>query len=59
MLPANDFWQIHRSVLVRATAIDKAVRQSNGKLIVSLRERPEQLQVSRFRLRACFKAPRR
>lgn len=48
MLPASDFWQIHRSVLVRATAIDKAVRQSNGKLIVSLRERPEQLQVSRL-----------
>ncbi len=47
-LDANEFWQIHRSTLVRASAIASAVRDEAGRLQLQLRERPERLTVSRI-----------
>ena len=47
-LDAQQFWQVHRSVVVRASAIDTAVRDEAGKLHLSLRGRPERLNVSRM-----------
>jgi DNA-binding LytR/AlgR family response regulator len=41
------FWQIHRSILVQARCISRAVRDENGKLSVILRQRSETLPVSR------------
>lgn len=46
-LDADKFWQIHRSVVVNITAIDKVNRQ-NGRLRVHIRQRPETLEVSRM-----------
>ena len=42
------FWQVHRSVIVRADAIRTAVRDESGRLTLSLASRPETLQVSRL-----------
>lgn len=47
-LDEQDFWQIHRSVVVRVAAIESAARDESGKLRLSLRSRPEKLTVSRL-----------
>lgn len=47
-LDTQQFWQVHRSVVVRADAITRAVRDEAGKLSLHLRERPERLAVSRM-----------
>ena len=47
-LDANEFWQIHRGTLVRASAVHAAHRDSNGKLSLALTDRPEKLPVSRL-----------
>jgi DNA-binding LytR/AlgR family response regulator len=51
LLPQLDgglFWQVHRSVVVRADAIAKAVRDEAGKLSLHLHGCPERLAVSRM-----------
>ncbi len=51
LLPQLDtqrFWQVHRSLVVRADAIARAVRDPAGKLSLELRQRPERLAVSRM-----------
>ena len=51
LLPQLDgerFWQVHRSVVVRADAIARAVRDEAGRLSLQLRQRPEKLGVSRM-----------
>ena len=47
-LDAQRFWQIHRSVIVRADAIERAVRDEAGKLTLHLRGSPDRLAVSRM-----------
>ncbi len=47
-LDAQQFWQIHRGTVVRATAIASATRDEAGRLHLQLRERPERLAVSRL-----------
>jgi DNA-binding LytR/AlgR family response regulator len=48
-LDEQDFWQIHRSVVVRVAAIESAARDETGRLRLSLRGgRPERLTVSRL-----------
>ena len=47
-LDAGQFWQIHRSTLVRADAIDSVQRDEAGKLHLSLRGHPDRLVVSRL-----------
>ncbi len=47
-LDAQRFWQIHRSVVVRADAIDSVTRDEAGKLYLQLRGRKEKLAVSRL-----------
>jgi DNA-binding LytR/AlgR family response regulator len=47
-LDAQEFWQVHRSTLVRASAIATVVRDELGKLHLNLRGRPERLAVSRL-----------
>jgi len=42
------FWQVHRGTVVRASAIESAVRDEAGRLQLQLRERPERLAVSRI-----------
>lgn len=54
-LDPEQFWQVHRSVIVRASAIDHAKRDELGKLRLKLRGRDELLPVStafqgRFRI---------
>ena len=39
---------VHRSLVVRAEAIERAQRDEAGKLTLSLRRRPERLSVSRM-----------
>ena len=41
------FWQVHRSVIVNAHAIDRAVREAPEKLIIHLKGHKEVLPVSR------------
>ena len=51
LLPQLDgarFWQVHRSLVVRADAIASARRDETGKLWLTLRERSEKLPVSRL-----------
>jgi DNA-binding LytR/AlgR family response regulator len=45
-LNEEEFWQVHRGTLVRATAIERAVRDDMGRVILSLKTRPEKLPVS-------------
>jgi len=40
------FWQLHRSVIVRATAIDRVQRDELGKFWLTLKNRSEVLPVS-------------
>jgi len=47
-LDPQEFWQVHRSTLVRASAIATVVRDESGKLHLNLRWRPERLAVSRL-----------
>ena len=45
-LDPDDFWQVHRGVVVRATAIDKAQRDELGRITLHLKQLPEKLAVS-------------
>ena len=47
-LDPQEFWQVHRSTLVRATAIATVTRDEAGKQHISPRGRPERLPVSRL-----------
>ena len=47
-LDAELFWQVHRGTVVRATAIERAVRDEQGKLTLHLRDHAEKLGVSRL-----------
>ncbi len=47
-LNTQEFWQIHRSTVVRATAIDTVSRDEAGKLSLTLRGRSDKLSVSRI-----------
>lgn len=47
-LPADEFWQIHRSTVVRAAAIDSVRRDASGRLQLALRGHPDRLPVSRL-----------
>ena len=47
-LDPQEFWQVHRSTLVRATHIATVTRDEAGKHHISLRGRPERLPVSRL-----------
>jgi DNA-binding LytR/AlgR family response regulator len=46
-LDAEKFWQIHRATIVNAGEIAGAARDYRDRLLVSLRNRPEKLEVSR------------
>lgn len=46
-LDPEQFWQIHRSVLVNSRCIARAVRVDEGTMVVTLRGRDEKLPVSR------------
>lgn len=51
LLPQLDperFWQVHRSLIVRADAIERALRDEAGHVSLTLRGRPERLTVSRM-----------
>ncbi len=45
-LELDQFWQIHRSVMVNPHAISRARRDEMGNIFVELREHPEHLKVS-------------
>ncbi|WP_284616795.1 LytR/AlgR family response regulator transcription factor [Aquabacterium humicola] len=47
-LDAQKFWQVHRSLVVRASAITTALRDESGKVFLTLRGRPEKLTASRL-----------
>ena len=47
-LDPQEFWQVHRSTLVRASAIATVVRDESGKLHLNLRGRPDRVAVSRL-----------
>jgi DNA-binding LytR/AlgR family response regulator len=47
-LDSDEFWQIHRSTLVRASAIEAVQREESGKLRLRLRGYSELLPVSRI-----------
>ena len=47
-LDASVFWQVHRSILVRAGSITTVTRDEAGKLHLALAGRPERLPVSRL-----------
>jgi DNA-binding LytR/AlgR family response regulator len=47
-LDGSEFWQVHRSLVVRASAIASATRDEQGKLRISLRQREQKLPVSRL-----------
>jgi DNA-binding LytR/AlgR family response regulator len=47
-LDGQQFWQVHRSLVVRASAISTALRDESGKVYLSLRQRPERLTASRL-----------
>lgn len=46
-LDPQQFWQIHRSTLLNAHAISAVTRDLRGRLLVSVRGHPQQLEVSR------------
>jgi DNA-binding LytR/AlgR family response regulator len=45
-LDGEHFWQVHRSTIVNARAIKSVGRSLSGKLSISLKDRPETLEVS-------------
>ncbi|NDY90229.1 LytR/AlgR family response regulator transcription factor [Ideonella livida] len=47
-LDEQEFWQVHRGTVVRATAITQAHRDEAGRVFLQLRQRPERLPVSRL-----------
>ena len=47
-LDARQFWQVHRSLVVRASAIHTAQRDESGKVYLQLHGRPERLTASRL-----------
>jgi DNA-binding LytR/AlgR family response regulator len=47
-LDPDEFWQVHRAVLVRADAIATAVRDETGKVELSLKGHPAKLVASRL-----------
>ena len=47
-LRPEQFWQIHRGTVVRADAIATATRDESGKVLLTLRQRPERLVASRL-----------
>jgi DNA-binding LytR/AlgR family response regulator len=47
-LDPQQFWQVHRSLVVRASAIHTAVKEDSGKVTLHLRGRPEKLTASRL-----------
>jgi DNA-binding LytR/AlgR family response regulator len=53
-LDPDQFWQIHRSVLVNSRCIARAIRVDEGSMVVTLRGRDEKLPVSR-QFQALFK----
>ena len=46
-LDPAQFWQIHRSTLINASAIAGITRDERGRQLVSIKGRPEKLEVSR------------
>jgi DNA-binding LytR/AlgR family response regulator len=46
-LDPAQFWQIHRSTLVNARAVAGVTRDERGRQLVSIKGRPEKLEVSR------------
>ena len=49
LLPQLDdkqFWQVHRGTIVNAACVASAVRDEVGKVVLTLRSRPEKLRVS-------------
>ena len=46
-LDPNQFWQIHRSTLINARAIAGVIRDERVRQLVSIKGRPEKLEVSR------------
>jgi DNA-binding LytR/AlgR family response regulator len=46
-LDPSQFWQIHRSTLINARAIAGITRDERGRQLVSIKGRPEKLEVSR------------
>ena len=47
-LDAQQFWQVHRSVVVRADAIASALRDESGRLTLTLRGHADRLTASRL-----------
>ena len=47
-LDGQQFWQVHRGLVVRASAIATAQRVESGKVFLQLRDRPERLTASRL-----------
>lgn len=47
-LNAEEFWQVHRSTVVRASAIKAVQRDEGGKYAITLRGHADHLQVSRL-----------
>jgi DNA-binding LytR/AlgR family response regulator len=47
-LDPDEFWQIHRGTLVRASLIQAAIRDESGKLSLQLQGHPQKLAVSRL-----------
>jgi DNA-binding LytR/AlgR family response regulator len=45
-LDPEDFWQVHRGIVVRASAIARAQRDELGRITLTLRQHPEKLAVS-------------
>ena len=46
-LDADQFWQIHRSTIINVRAVANVARDLQGRLIVSMKDCPERLEVSR------------
>jgi DNA-binding LytR/AlgR family response regulator len=46
-LDPNEFWQIHRAVVVRVDAIEQVSRNFRGNQVVQLKGSSEKLEVSR------------
>lgn len=47
-LDAKIFWQVHRGLVVQARCIASALREDSGKVLLTLRNRPETLVASRL-----------
>jgi DNA-binding LytR/AlgR family response regulator len=45
-LDPEEFWQVHRGLVVRASAIARAQRDELGRITLQLRQHPERLPVS-------------